>query len=321
MNLDKPFRVEFEISSLCNALCSGCMRTMLDNKGEYYYKGNISISQMCQWFDDVNLKEARIKLCGVLGDPIINPDCIDICSYLILEKKVKSIEISTNGGMRTAKFWSELAELSKLSNKKLYVHWSIDGVTKNDYRENVSIDKVWENFHTYHDAGGKAIWQYIHFDYNADEIPLAKKKAKELGVELKIRVSWRNTANAAKFKSSEALKIDSNVYETVEKRARLGKYDAANIVCRHQVENELFITSEGRVWPCCHLQDEQVSGKTDILTKIGLENDLRTTKFYDIIQSDWYEKTLIDSWKKSHPLHLPRCYLSCGDFAKRKVIK
>ena len=89
MNLDKPFRVEFEISSLCNALCSGCMRTMLDNKGEYYYKGNISISQMCQWFDDVNLKEARIKLCGVLGDPIINPDCIDICSYLILEKKLK----------------------------------------------------------------------------------------------------------------------------------------------------------------------------------------------------------------------------------------
>ena len=142
-----------------------------------------------------------------------------------------------------------------------------------------------------------------------------------MGIELKIRVSWRNTADAAKFKSSEALKIDSNVYETVEKRARLGKYDVANIVCRHQVENELFITSEGRVWPCCHLQDEQVSGKTDILTKIGLENDLRTTKFYDIIQSDWYEKTLIDSWNKTHPLHLPRCYLSCGDFAKRKVIK
>ena len=61
-------------------------------------------------------------------------------------------------------------------------------------------------------------------------------------------MSWRNTAEAAKFKSSEALKIDSNVYETVEKRARLGEYDVANIVCRHKVENELFITSEGKVW-------------------------------------------------------------------------
>ena len=149
MNLQRPFRLEFEISSLCNALCSGCQRTMLDNRGEYYYKGNITISDICNWFDDVNLKDARIKLCGVLGDPIINPDCIDICSYLILEKKVKSIEVSTNGGTRSKKFWTELAELSKLSNKKLYVHWSIDGVTKNDYRENVSIDKVWKNFHTY----------------------------------------------------------------------------------------------------------------------------------------------------------------------------
>ena len=43
--------------------------------------------------------------------------------------------------------------------------------------------------------------------------------------------------------------------------------------------------------------------------------------FYDIIKSDWYEKTLIESWEKTHHLHLPRCYLSCGDFAKRKVIK
>ena len=321
MNTEGPFRIEFEISSLCNALCSGCQRTMMDSKGEYYYKGNISITQMCEWFDDVNLKDARIKLCGVLGDPIINPDCVDICSYLILEKKVKSIEISTNGGTRNAKFWTELAELSKLSGKKLYVHWSIDGVTRNDYRENVNIDKVWENFYRYYNAGGKAIWQYIHFDYNADEIPLAKQKAKELEIELKIRVSWRNTAEASKFKSSEALKIDSNVYETVEKRARLGQYDVANIVCRHQIENELFITSEGKVWPCCHLQDEQVSGKMNIIEKIGLKNDLKETSFYEIIRSDWYSKILEDSWNKSHPLHLPRCYLSCGDFAKRKVIK
>ena len=321
MNLNRPFRIEFEISSLCNALCSGCQRTMMDNKGEYYYKGNITMSQMYDWFDDVNLKDARIKLCGVLGDPIINPDCVEICTYLILEKKVKSIEISTNGGMRTSKFWTELAELSKLSNKKLYVHWSIDGVTKNDYRENVNIDKVWENFYTYYNAGGKAIWQYIHFDYNADEIPLAKKKAKELGVELKIRVSWRNTADSAKFKSNESLKIDNDVYETVEKRARTGSYDKANIECRHQIENEIFVTSEGRIWPCCHLHDEQVSGKTNILKKLNLKNDLKNDKFYDIITSDWYNTTLMESWDKDHPLNIPRCYLSCGDFAKRKVIK
>lgn len=320
MDLTRPFRIEFEISSLCNARCSGCMRTMLDNKGKPYYKGNISIDDMYDWFSKVNLKNAKIKLCGVLGDPIINPDCVDICSFLIYEKGVKNIELSTNGGTRTKQFWEELAELSK-QTKKLVVHWSIDGVTKNDYRENVNIDKVWENFNTYYNKGGLCIWQYINFDYNKDEIPLAEKKAKELGIELKVRVSWRNTADAAKFKSSEALKIDSNVYEKVEKKARTGNYEEANIVCRHQIENEIFVTSEGRVWPCCHLQDEQVSGKTDILKKVGLKNSLISEDFYSIISSDWYERELYQSWTKQHPLHLPRCYLSCGDFAKRKVIK
>ena len=60
----------------------------------------------------------------------------------------------------------------------------------------------------------------------------------------------------------------------------------ANIVCRHQIENELFITSEGKVWPCCNLQDEQVSGKMNIIEKIGLKNDLKETSFYEIIRSD-----------------------------------
>ena len=92
-------------------------------------------------------------------------------------------------------------------------------------------------------------------------------------------------------------------------------------MCRHQIENEIFITSEGKIWPCCHLHDEQVSGKTDILAKIGIQNDLNKSKFYDIITSEWYENILMESWMKTHPLHLPRCYLSCGDFAKRKVIK
>jgi hypothetical protein len=293
---------------------------MLDDRGDYYYKGNITMSQIYEWFGDVDLKDARIKLCGVLGDPIINPECIDICSYLIYEKRIQNIELSTNGGTRPEQFWKDLADLSYESNK-LWVHWSIDGVERNDYRENVSIAKVWQNFETYHSNKGNCVWQYINFDYNTNEIEAAKRKAEQLGIELKIRVSWRNTANAAKFKSSESLKIDSDVYETVENRARLGEYEAANIVCRHQIENEIFVTSEGLVWPCCHLQDEQVSGKTNLVKKLGLKNDLKKTSLHNIITSPWYERILIESWDKKHPDHLPRCYLSCGDFAKRKVIK
>ena len=55
------------------------------------------------------------------------------------------------------------------------IHWSIDGVTRNDYRENVNLNKTWDNFKTYKENGGHVIWQYIEFDYNKDEIPWQKK--------------------------------------------------------------------------------------------------------------------------------------------------
>ena len=41
----------------------------------------------------------------------------------------------------------------------------------------------------------------------------------------------------------------------------------------------------------------------------------------DIIESDWFKNELEASWNKKHPLHLPRCYLTCGDGGKRAVIK
>ena len=46
-----------------------------------------------------------------------------------------------------------------------------------------------------------------------------------------------------------------------------------------------------------------------------------TNNFYNILSSSWYQKTLQESWNKNHPLHLSRCYLTCGDSGKRKVLK
>ena len=53
------------------------------------------------------------------------------------------------------------------------------------------------------------------------------------------------------------------------------KFDTSvpKIDCKYIKQKRMYLNAKGRVWPCCHLQDEQVSGKTDILTKIGLENE------------------------------------------------
>ena len=303
------------------------MRTMLDNKGIDYYKGNISYDEIVKWFKPLDLSETKIKLCGVLGDPIVNPELEDILDYLLYQKQVKNIEISTNGGIRTKNFWISMAELSKFSQGRMEIHWAIDGVTRNDYRENVNLNKTWDNFKTYKENGGHVIWQYIEFDYNKDEIPLAKKKAEDMGVKLFIRKSWRNNAEQAKYKSQASKNIDSRTFEQLEKQIFYEKnYSSDSISCRHKIKNEYFISANKKLWPCCHLHDEFVAEKTNDMNKIlnynGRDfNNLEKRSINEIIDSIWYKDLLEKSWNKNHPLHLPRCFLACGDNGKRAVIK
>tara|TARA_A100001037_G_scaffold55112_1_gene47401 strand:+ start:4028 stop:5014 length:987 start_codon:yes stop_codon:yes gene_type:complete len=318
--------VEIELSSLCNAKCSACMRTMLDTMNKPYHKGNLTFDQIQEWFDPMNLKNTKIKMCGVLGDPMINPDLKEILFYFLYEKNVRDIEMSTNGGTRTKEFWKELGLLSKNSNKRFYIHWAIDGATRNDYRENVDLNRVWQNVDAYHSTGGHSIWQYIIFDYNEHEVDLARQMAKDKGMRFGTRKSWRNNSDFAKVKSKAAKEIDAEKYEDVEKRAYEKQYEDAKIVCRHKVKGEIYIGANNRLWPCCHLYDEDVARKNDsmkhLYENVGHDfNDLSKYSISDILSSEWYEKTLEESWNKFHPLHLPRCYLTCGDNGKRAVIK
>jgi len=318
--------IEMELSSLCNAKCSACMRTMLDQFNKPYYKGNLQITEIQEWFDSLDLRQTKIKMCGVLGDPMINPDLQEILFYFLYEKNVRDIEMSTNGGTRTKEFWKDLGVLSKNSNKRFYIHWAIDGATRNDYRENVNLERVWQNVDAYHSTGGHSIWQYIIFDYNEHEVDLARQMAKEKGMRFGTRKSWRNNSDFAKVKSKAAKEIDAEKYEDVEKRAYDKNYEDAKIVCRHKVKGEIYIGANRRLWPCCHLYDEEVAQKNNsihhLYESVGHDfNDLNKHSIEDILSSQWYEKTLEESWDKFHPIHLPRCYLTCGDDGKRAVIK
>ena len=316
--------IELELSSLCNAKCSACMRTILDNKGVDYIKQNIKLYDIEKWFKDVNLNDTKIKMCGVLGDPMINPELYEILFYFLYEKNVRDIEMSTNGGTRTEEFWKELGTLSKNSNKRFFIHWAVDGATRNDYRENVNLNRVWNNIRAYHSTGGHSIWQYIIFDYNEDEVDIARQMAKENKMKFFTRKSWRNTSSENKFQSKQSKSIDSDSHFEVHKRAYLGLYDKPNIKCRHKIKNEIFIGANGRVWPCCHLYDEHVKGgKINHLFESQGENfnSLYHNSLLTILNGEWYKTILEKSWNKKHELNLPRCYLACGDNGKREVIK
>ena len=137
------------------------------------------------------MKGMRVKFCGVLGDPIACPELYEISEYF-LDREVKHIEVSTNAGLKTSKWWERYGELSSKSDNRLEIHFAIDGVNTNDYRVGVNLEKVWNNVDTYLNAGGFASWQYIIFKYNEHELDEARTIAKDKGMKFITRTAWKN---------------------------------------------------------------------------------------------------------------------------------
>lgn len=137
--------IDFEISSLCNAGCSVCMRRR---------HGHFSEFKQTYWtIDDVkshidleiikNLK--NLILCGNFGDTMGNPDVVKIVKYFKENNPNLPIDINTNGGIGNAKDFEELAELG------VHMVFGLDGMGSSNelYRVNVKWDKVLENLNAF----------------------------------------------------------------------------------------------------------------------------------------------------------------------------
>lgn len=317
---------EFELSSDCNAECPLCERTMrnMPLRGN----NNISLEQIKKLFPTKELVKGKdIALCGTKGDPILAPDCLEICQYLD-KWDPWVLSISTNGGYNNAEWWTELGKLENVA-----VDFCIDGHEKTNhlYRVNVKWDILMRNLKAFIAAGGEAKWIFIPFDHNEHEFELAKATAKELGIPFVKRNSARNAVFKNKehtprkstdtivLKNSESVSdVDDDeavksqfVYRTndIEKQ----KEYASTIVCRHLKEKHVYIHANFTLSPCCWLARDQHHTTLSAPYNDGENwNDLNKHTIDEII----LKKQLTDiqsRWNVDHPDHLRKCVMSCGN--------
>ena len=184
MNILDIDKIELELSSDCNAACPGCARTQLD--GTYEVK-NITFKDVQRLFPSKEYIDGKqFKICGVLGDPIVNPECSDILTYLA--ENGGYCVVSTNGSYNTADWWIRLAQVSHATSK-IKVHFCVDGhrETNHIYRVNTKFNVLERNMEAYSNAGGIGDWIYIVFDHNEHELEIAKSHAQQLGFNFKVR--------------------------------------------------------------------------------------------------------------------------------------
>lgn len=318
-------RVELEISSDCNAACPGCARTQ---NLDILQPQNLTLQQIQQWFP--NPKGIMFKLCGVLGDPIVNPECLEITQYLV--SKGAFVQYSTNGGRNSAAWWTELGKLG------VSVNFCVDGTSTNHlYRVNTNFDVIKRNMKAYSDAGGKATWIYIVFDHNEHEVDEAKQLADSFGFKFATRTGMRNSyhnwiAQVGKKNTKQEVVITTTGSKEHSKKAVVQELDKfinsdnktkekteeiiSSIDCKFYHGKEIFIAANSTLWPCCFLWDSAFKNKEQIVDKYSSFpkdwNNLKMHSIDKILNTEYYQQVLKDSWDPNHNLHISRCIRTCA---------
>ena len=332
-------KVELEITSDCNAACPGCARTLNTDKLKIQ---SFTFDDLKRIFPAGDYSGVEFKFCGVLGDPIVNPDCLKMIEWLVYNGGY--CEISTNGGYNTAEWWSRLGQVAAAYPGKLHIHFAIDGhrETNHIYRVNTKWNIVERNIAAFAETAPEkhATWIYIIFDHNEHELETAKTHADVLGFEFATRTGMRNSyhnwiAKLGKKSNQVEKKITTtgskehskkDVVKSLDKFIKNYKSNNVNknetneiinsIVCKYIHENEIFIASNQTMWPCCFLWDSAFKNSENIVDKLNeFEpnwNSLQHHSIDEIQQHPWFQELLSASWNPTHELHFSRCIRTCA---------
>lgn len=305
-NFENLYGVHIEFTSRCNLLCPQCARVK-DNK----VNPNLPIKDMPlelveKIFEEIGHTLEYVHICGNYGDIVAYPYALEAID-IIQNSGVKFIKLYTNGSARNLSFWNELGK--RLSNTKGQVVFSIDGLqdTNHIYRVNSNFDKIIENASEFINAGGTAIWEWLPFFHNDNQVEEAIQLAKKLGFSEFIlkrnpRFSPINNGQDHLLKPSEKYQ-----HKGIERQERyiLGEKQTLTptlfpIVCKYDARKMIFIDFEGLVLPCCwhgnRYHPNKKTGKNDFQTIIeGYDDDIFDAKKYsikEILSNKWYKKDM-----------------------------
>jgi MoaA/NifB/PqqE/SkfB family radical SAM enzyme len=317
--LADPIRLQFELSSMCNALCLGCVRTdtatFLDSKNIIPDKQYISFDVFKKILTSKSFESAtELEFCGVIDDPLMHPQFIEFLDYAATVKPYR-ILIHTNASLRNTEYWTKLAQVLKKHSKHV-VRFSIDGLedTNYIYRQNTQWHKIMQNAEAYIAAGGYAMWQFLVFPWNQHQIDAAKELSDAMGFdEFVVRHDRSVVTNVGldtiKHKQKFSIAGASTVSSIEHINKNLSKYVNDDIACDTQTRKMFFIGYDGRLWPCCFLHNGFITmdaGRRALLSQRLFDaygsndwNDLNVHDVDEILAHDFYKNDLVNSWKNT----------------------
>jgi len=331
-----PVKLQLEISSMCNAMCLGCVRT--DQSNYNHVKECIPTKKMVSFdtFKKILISPAFgaidfLDFCGTIDDPLMHPDFFKMLEFAGKYNSKLSVNIHTNGSLRNTSDWRKLAHILNEFTRDHRVLFSIDGLadTNHIYRQNTDYIKIIKNAAAFIQEGGIAIWQYIVFPWNKHQVEEARELSKSLGfARFDIREDRTSVSeiglegiNKRKKRNKKSNGNESTMEELLE------SYTDKNILeikCNNKDKNMYFISHDSRLWPCCFIPNgffQNNKTKVDFLQQriydqYGKDfNDITVHTVDDILEHDFFMKDLVNSWDKNVGLgpcgKITRCADTC----------
>lgn len=260
----------FDLTTRCNLKCPMCPRVTAKLK----VKKDFDVDLL----NNVPIEEAEsLLLCGRTGDPIMYPELFTFLEICKQRAPNTRIDISTNGAARNGWWWEALAETLQDINHN--VIFCIDGLRDklSIYRKGANYNRLIKNADTFIKSGGHATWKFVAFEHNEHQLDEALEISKSMGFKEFIPIF--------SFHYGEGFNKPTRFLELET------KYERANtkgtyIHCRMEKIGEFFITYDGYVISCCHINPAREDGFFDNMEKMNLKDHT----FNEIRESNYFKK-------------------------------
>ena len=329
LHLHEINQLQIELTTRCNSRCPMCMRNY---RGLEYNSGypltELLLEDIKKILPPEFLKQIKhVLFNGNLGDFGLAKDGVEIVKYLV-ENKV-SVNIYTNGSMRTPDWWAQLAL------PKVKVGFALDGIdakTHSLYRQDTEWNTIITNAKAFIAAGGEAIWRFIPFDHNQHQEEECKQLAKELGFKHFNNINdgrnngpvYTRTGDFSHW-IGEPWGGPPPIQEMIQ--SHISWYDSktvkspkditpVNIGCDHKRNRQLYISANGEIYPCCYLGYYPLTMHhpgNEQLKPLVQKNNAKEYSLEECIQ--WFDR-IEETWNKPSIAEgrLYTCVHTCGSW-------
>jgi len=242
--------LHIEASSKCNAWCPACPR---NNNGYGLKAGlveqDLKTDQLANILDQLPQLEG-IQFCGNYGDPVIAHNFVELIK--LAKVHTQKIQIHTNGSLRTAAWWKELAGLLVDINHDVW--FGIDGLegVHEIYRQGTDYTKIIENAKAFISAGGTATWQFIPYAHNEHQVKDCIRTSQQLGFkQFKLVKLYRDRRLAKHYRTGE----EFDLLPPVEFQHLIRMPKTSTVVdtknCIHLSPPTMYLAADGKLSTCC----------------------------------------------------------------------